>query len=117
MRNQFLVRLVNKRSGPAALLVAVRGLPAGATAAGLEAPVTLAALGEEVRPLIVQLPRSRYTAPFRFEVEVRDPAGTFTLERSLEFLGPESFSTLRRSPARLAPPSLRPRGAGRRESA
>jgi cytochrome c oxidase accessory protein FixG len=100
VRNQFLVRLVNKRSGPAALIVAARDLPAGATAQGLEAPVMLAALGEEVRPLIVQLPRGRFAAPFRFEVEVRDPAGTFKLERSLEFLGPESFFD---APAAAAP--------------
>jgi len=69
--------------------VAVRNLPAGAVARGLEAPVTVGPLGEEVRPLIVQEPRGRYAAPFMFEVEAGDSRGTFTLRRTLEFLGPD----------------------------
>ncbi|HMD61649.1 MAG TPA: cytochrome c oxidase accessory protein CcoG [Opitutaceae bacterium] len=89
VRNQFLVRLVNKRAEPAAIGVIVRGLPAGATVRGLEAPVTVAPLGEEIRPLIVQEPRASYAAPFQFEVVAGDPRGSFTLRRAMEFLGPE----------------------------
>ncbi|HXQ81331.1 MAG TPA: FixG Ig-like domain-containing protein, partial [Opitutaceae bacterium] len=89
VRNQFLVRLVNKRAEPAALAVAVRGLPSGAVARGLEAPLTVGPLGEEIRPLVVQVPLSRYAAPFTFEVEAGDSKGSFTLRRALEFLGPD----------------------------
>ena len=100
VRNQFLVRLVNKRAEPAVLSIAARGLPAGAEARGIEAPVTVGPLGEEVRPLIVQEPRSRYAAPFTFEVEAADSAGTFTLTRAMVFLGPEAIAA---PPAPAAP--------------
>jgi cytochrome c oxidase accessory protein FixG len=100
IRNQFLVRLVNKRSEAVVLNLAVRGLPAGAGARGFEAPVNVAPLGEEIRPLIVQEPRSRYASPFSFEVEAGDSAGSFRLVRSMEFLGPEPIPS---SPAPAAP--------------
>jgi len=103
VRNQFLVRLVNKRAEPAALAVTVRGLPAGAVVRGLEAPVTVGPLGEEIRPLIVQEPRSRYASPFTFEVEARDPRGSFTLRRAMEFLGPEHIPAPAAPPASVAP--------------
>ncbi len=89
VRDQFLVRLTNKRGEPAALTLSVQGLPAGATTAGLGGPVQIAPLGEEVRPLIVEIPRDRFAAPFRFEVTVSDPPKSFTLHRSMMFLGPE----------------------------
>ena len=89
VRNQFFVRLVNKRSVPAALTLSVRGLPDGASVRGIEAPVAIGPLGEEIRPLIVVEPRSRFTAPFTFQVEASDAAGSFRISRSMEFLGPE----------------------------
>jgi cytochrome c oxidase accessory protein FixG len=89
VRNQFLVRLVNKRAEAVALTVSVKGLPAGVTAAGIGSPVVVAPLGEEVRPLIVQEPRGLNAAPFTFEVEAGDPGGTFRIDRSMEFLGPD----------------------------
>jgi hypothetical protein len=89
IRNQFLVRLVNKRSVPVALFVSVKGLPEGASAQGIEAPVNIAPMGEEVRPLIVMEPRGRFAAPFTFEVEAADSAGHFRLVRSMEFIGPD----------------------------
>jgi len=89
IRNQFLVRLVNKRSVPVALFVSVQGLPEGASVQGIEAPVNIAPLGEEVRPLIVLEPRGRFAAPFTFEVEAADSAGHFRLVRSMEFIGPD----------------------------
>jgi cytochrome c oxidase accessory protein FixG len=89
VRNQFFVRLVNKRSVPVALTVTVRNLPEGAAVRGAEAPVAIGPLGEEIRPLIVIEPRSRYSAPFTFQVEASDAAGSFRISRSMEFLGPE----------------------------
>ena len=89
VRNQFLVRLVNKRAETVALTLSVRGLPPGASVRGHRAPVMVAPLGEEIRPLIVQEPRGLNATPFTFEVEAGDPAGSFRMSRSMEFLGPE----------------------------
>lgn len=89
VRNQFLVRLVNKQDTPQQLRVELRDAPAGVTGAGFDAPVVLAGMGEEVHPLLVVVPRSHYTGPFHFTVVVRDDAGTFELTRAAEFLGPD----------------------------
>jgi cytochrome c oxidase accessory protein FixG len=100
VRNQFLVRLVNKRSEKVTLNLSVRGLPAAATVRGLETPVEIAPMGEEVRPLIVQLPRDQSVLAFTFEVGASDSVGSFRLSRAMEFLGPEAVPG---SPAPLAP--------------
>ena len=56
---------------------------------GLATPVELAPLAEETRPLILQVARADYAGPFRFTVEARDEAGTFTLASEAEFIGPD----------------------------
>ena len=89
VRNQFLVRLVNKRAGPETLVVGLRGAPAGVTQTGLEAPVELPGMAEEVRPLVIAVSRARYAGSFPVTVVVRDAAGTFELTREVEFLGPD----------------------------
>jgi len=90
IRNQFLVRLVNKRAEPVAFTVTVRGLPPGATVQGIGNVVTVAPLAEEVRPLIVQEMLGR-AAAFHFEVDAADPRGTAALGKTVEFLVPETL--------------------------
>jgi cytochrome c oxidase accessory protein FixG len=90
VRNQFLVRVVNKRNEPARFLVSVGHGPTGLRQSGLTAALEIPALCETVQPLVLQLPRSRYTGPFVFEIKVVDEAGNFHLEREMEFLGPEA---------------------------
>ncbi|SDR75538.1 cytochrome c oxidase accessory protein CcoG [Opitutus sp. GAS368] len=90
VRDQFLVRLVNKRAGPATFVVSAEGLPAGLRQSGFAAPVTLAAMAESVSPLVLVADRKDYRGPFRFTVRVRDAAQTFTLAREVEFMGPDA---------------------------
>lgn len=89
VRNQFLVRLVNKRSEPARLVVRVHDLPLGATQVGFSGPVELPAMGESVSPLVIRFDREQYSGPFHFRIDVADEAGTFHLGRPVEFVGPE----------------------------
>jgi len=89
VRNQFLVRLVNKRETPQRFVVALQGAPVGVVQAGFEQPVELAGMAEEVRPLVILTPRNAYTGSFRCRVTVRDEAGTYQLTREIEFLGPD----------------------------
>ncbi|MFA5058979.1 MAG: 4Fe-4S dicluster domain-containing protein, partial [Opitutaceae bacterium] len=89
VRNQFLVRLVNKRDVPQRLRVRLRGAPAEVRQGGLEAPVELAGMDEQVLPLLVVVPRKHYGGSFDFTVVVGDEAGTFELAREVEFLGPD----------------------------
>jgi cytochrome c oxidase accessory protein FixG len=99
VRDQFLVRLVNKRAGELTLTVSARGLPAGARMLGFGTPVTLGPMAEEIRPLVIQMPLKQYAEPFAFEVAATDAAGSFELSRTMEFLGPDPAA---------APPPARP---------
>jgi len=90
VRNQFLVRIVNKRDTAARFVVTLPDAPDALMRTGLEGVVELAPLAEEVRPLIVQMPRGGYAGEFALTVRVADEAGTFKLERSVRFVGPEA---------------------------
>jgi len=89
VRNQFMVRLVNKRSVPVVLTVGTRGVPATVQQSGFGAPVTIPALGEQVTPLVLTVDRRNYTGPFHFTVRVEDGDRTFELSRPVEFMGPD----------------------------
>ena len=90
VRDQFLVRLVNKRPEPATFTVSTTGLPAGIRQAGFATPVTLAPLAELVAPLVLVSDRKDYHGPCKFTVQVEDAARTFTLAREVEFMGPDA---------------------------
>jgi len=90
VRNQFMVRLVNKHTAPAVLTVSTEGLPAGLRQTGFEAPVTLAPQEETIGPIVLLADRKHYSGPFKFTVRVRDAAQTFTLTREVEFMGPDA---------------------------
>ena len=90
VRNQFMVRLVNKRTAPGVFTVSTEGLPAGLRQSGFDAPVTLAPLEETLGPLVLLADRKHYSGPFKFTVRVRDAAQTFTLAREVEFMGPDA---------------------------
>jgi cytochrome c oxidase accessory protein FixG len=89
VRNQFLVRLVNKRNEPARFQLRLEHAPAGLRQTGLLGLVELPALGEIVQPLVLQQPRHDYHGPFAFAVRIEDEAGSFHLSRPIEFLGPD----------------------------
>ncbi len=90
VRNQFLVRVVNKRNSPARFVLRLNHTPADLRQTGFTDTVEVPPLGEIVRPLVVQQARHGYTGTFKFEVRVEDAAGKFHLERDVEFLGPEA---------------------------
>lgn len=90
VRNQFLVRLLNKRNEPVDFVVSLEGLPAGVTRSGLNEPVTVAPLAEQIAPVVLLVDRKHYRGPFSFTLRVSDAAGTFSLARDVEFLGPDA---------------------------
>jgi polyferredoxin len=90
VRNQFMVRIVNKRSVAASFTVVAEGLPAGVRQNGFETALTLAPMEESVSPLVLLAGRRDYRGPFKFTVRARDAAETFTLAREVEFMGPDA---------------------------
>ena len=105
VRNQFLVRFTNKRAEPMTLSLAVQGLPAGAVAEGVGAPVVIGPLAEEIRPLVVQARRGSEAMLFPLTVVATDAQRSFTVRQLTAFLGPESSLLL------IVPVSPRP-GSG-----
>lgn len=90
VRDQFMVRLVNKRNVPATLVIGTDGVPAGLRQTGFNTPVTLPPLAETVSPLVLVIDRKDYRGPFKFTVRVWDEAQTFALTREVEFMGPDA---------------------------
>jgi cytochrome c oxidase accessory protein FixG len=90
IRNQFLVRLVNKRNTPARFVLALEHAPAHLRQSGFDGAIEVPALGELAVPLILQQPRQDYRGPFNFAVRVQDERASFHLERMVDFLGPEA---------------------------
>ena len=90
VRNQFLVRIVNKRNVPARFRVGLERTPADFIRTGFDTAVEIGPLGELVQPLVLQQPRANYTGSFHFVVRVDDTEGRFHLAREVEFLGPEA---------------------------
>ncbi len=89
VRNQYLVRLVNKQ--PRDVSFVVRAVDIGkAVQVGLEDPVLIPAMSEALRPLIVRLDRRDYEGRFHFKIECRDDKNSFELHREVEFLGPDA---------------------------
>ncbi|HTQ31098.1 MAG TPA: cytochrome c oxidase accessory protein CcoG [Opitutaceae bacterium] len=89
VRNEYLVRLVNKQSSPANFSVQIYS-DADIEQIGLTEPVTVPALGEEVRPLVLRVSRAHYTGPFPVTIILSDAPRTFYLERTVNFLGPDA---------------------------
>ena len=89
VRNQFMVRVINKLSQPANFKVTLRGLPANVRQTGLTDKLTLAPLAEQLTPLVIFVDRHQYSGPFKFTVDVSDESGSYHLSREIEFLGPD----------------------------
>ncbi len=87
VRNQFLVRLLNKRNAAVTFRVEVADGPPSLRTIGVEGGIVVAPLGEEIRTVALTLPRADLKAelPLRFVVKSGD--GT-VIERAATFLGP-----------------------------
>ena len=90
VRNQFLVRLVNKRDTPVRFAVTLTGAPVAVVQNGFDGEAEVAPMAEVVRPIILQVARKDYRGHFTLVVHVGDKAETFELAREIEFIGPDA---------------------------
>jgi len=88
VRNQFLVRILNKRAVPADFVVEVDS-PFPLQRSGLDGPLSVPSIAEEIRPLVLVIPRSHYTGPFKVAISTRDAQGRLIQKREIDFLGPD----------------------------
>lgn len=89
VRNQYLVRLVNKRDVPARFVLTIDAGSVPVTLIGMDSAIEADPMAEVVRPLIVETPRSTFPGMFPLRIIARDEAATFTLVREIEFIGPD----------------------------
>jgi len=90
VRNQYMVRLINKRNEPVSFKLSLVQGPEGATLKGFEQAVEIGPLGEEQRPLVVQVPRKMYTGGASLRLKLADESGRCDVSRATEFLGPSA---------------------------
>ncbi|MFT3782103.1 MAG: cytochrome c oxidase accessory protein CcoG [Nibricoccus sp.] len=88
VRNQFMVRLVNKRNETVRFSVSMAQGPDGAEVKGFEDSIEIAPLGEQLRPLVVQVPRSVYAGSTTMRMRLVDTTGRWNVTRQTEFIGP-----------------------------
>ncbi|MEM8550035.1 MAG: cytochrome c oxidase accessory protein CcoG [Verrucomicrobiota bacterium] len=89
VRNQFMVRLINKRNQPVTYVLSLENIPEGMTYRGFEEPLVLAPMAEEQRPLVLTQVRESYTGESQPVLKITGTPGDFTLEAELSFLGPD----------------------------
>ena len=89
VRNQFLVRIVNKSDETQAFRIEILDAPVGLERTGFTEVIQVGPLGERVLPLVLQMPRALYDGRFHLKIVVHDGADSFTLDRDVEFVGPD----------------------------
>lgn len=90
VRNQFLIRIVNKENRPRTFSVTASAAGHRLTQSGLEKPIEIPALEEDLRPLILAVPQDAFSGGFPVEIEIRDTSGRFRTTRKVPFLGPDT---------------------------
>jgi len=94
VRNQFLVRVINKRNQAVRFVLHLNRAPSGLQQTGLTKVFAVPALSETVQPLVLQVPKKNYHGPFILKIRVEDEGAHFHLERNVEFLGPDANLSL-----------------------
>lgn len=87
VRNQFLVRILNKRNAPTTFQLEIADGPGNLHWSGAEDGIILEPLGEEVRTVVLTLPRADLKSELPLRLRVRSSDGT-VLEKPITFLGP-----------------------------
>ncbi len=92
LRNQFQVRVINKKTEPIQIGVSVDSDIQNMEITGLVGDITLAPETEDVRTLILLVPRGEWAGKFPATVNLAgiSPNGnTFNISKDIEFLGPD----------------------------
>jgi hypothetical protein len=89
VRNQFFVRVVNKHDVGERFFVELADAPVPISVTGFTETLEVAPLGEVVLPLVLQVSREDYIGKFMLRILLHDEADEYTLEREVEFVGPD----------------------------
>lgn len=87
VRNQFMVRLINKQSETVEFSLTVES-EVPLTVQGFNEPLVLEQSGEEVRPLVLQVKNADYETQFDVRIVVTGQPGDFMMEEVVKFMVP-----------------------------
>ena len=88
VRNQYLLRIINKESRPEVFQVRMGGNIPGMQSSGTEELITTEALGEQIRPLVATVPLAQFHQGLVVTILVDSADGHFHSEQQVPFLGP-----------------------------
>lgn len=88
VRNHYQLRLMNKRNQPVEFKITLENAPKGFTLSGLGETLTLSALDEVSRPMIIINDVGEYTGPQELTLRIEAQPGNATIRQKLKFLGP-----------------------------
>lgn len=88
VRNQFMVRVTNKRNDAASYRLQLESDATGISVRGVDDPVKIEGNGEVIRPVIVLADKETYEGGFSMVVKIVDEDGDQLMKRELEFIGP-----------------------------
>lgn len=88
VRNHYQLRLLNKRNQPVEYTFSLQDPPEGFTLSGTGESITLNALAETSRPLIILNDRETYTGPTELTLQISADPGKQTITQTIKFLGP-----------------------------
>ncbi|MFD2255310.1 cytochrome c oxidase accessory protein CcoG [Luteolibacter algae] len=88
VRNHYRLRLQNKRNQPVEFKLTLENPPPGFTLSGTGDSITLGAIGETSRPLVIINDRVHYKGPTDLTLKITSTPGSSTVRQNLKFLGP-----------------------------
>jgi cytochrome c oxidase accessory protein FixG len=89
IRNQFLVRIMNKRNATMDCKIEVLNAPTGLDVAGIDKTYSIPAESAESVALIMRLPRANFKTDIPLKVRISTIDGKAGVERTMTFLGPK----------------------------
>jgi cytochrome c oxidase accessory protein FixG len=89
IRNQFMVRIMNKRNATMDCKIEVLNPPAGLEVAGIEKSYSIPAQSAETVALIMRFPRANFKRDIPLKVRIATADGKSSVERTMTFLGPK----------------------------
>ena len=87
VRNQFFVRVLNKRNTPVTFQLEIADGPQSLHYSGAEGGIAVSPLGEEIRTIVLTIPRADLKAEIPLRFRLISDKGTI-IEKQGTFLGP-----------------------------
>lgn len=88
VRNHYQIRLQNKRNQPVEFKFSLEDAPTGFTLSGMGDSITLEALAETSRPLVIINDLENYKGPMQLTLKIKAEPGNATIRQKIKFLGP-----------------------------